>query len=171
METVSAYPSAVEKLGQKLRALRERLELQQTAIARRVRKTEREVKSFGNYLSRVERGDPTVQNPSLEMIEDIARGMGLTLSVFFSQLEAPSESPLQPQKQSATTKEGTIESSLLGAADDRSLPEAHRRAVLIDVAYALLDAAARVSVNTREQTPTARPERPRLSKGNRGSRG
>lgn len=85
MPTLSGYHPRVRDFGRRVRAVREAGELQQMQIARAVTTTERAAKSFSNYLSRIERGDE--ENPSLDKIESIARGMGLTLSAFFLAIE------------------------------------------------------------------------------------
>lgn len=87
MLEVSGYHRRVDDLGQRLRAVREAHDLQQMEIARKVVTSPRAAKSFSNYLSRIERGDET--NPSLNVLEQIAMGMGLSLSAFFTQLERP----------------------------------------------------------------------------------
>lgn len=85
MELVGAYYPGVDNFGERLRRVREALDLNQVSIGRRVRRTKAEAAQFGKYLSRLETGIEA--NPSLELLEDIAKGMGLTLSQFFAQLE------------------------------------------------------------------------------------
>ncbi len=85
MPALSGYHRGVKAFGAAVRAVRESRDLQQMQVARAVTATEREAKSLGNYLSRIERGDE--RNPSLEMLEQIAKGLGLTLSGFFLQIE------------------------------------------------------------------------------------
>jgi transcriptional regulator with XRE-family HTH domain len=92
MLVVNGYYPGVIDFGRRVRAVREARDLQQMEVARAVAKTESQAKSFSNYLSRIERGDE--DNPSLDKIEQIAKGLGLSIFAFFRQLERPTrESP------------------------------------------------------------------------------
>jgi transcriptional regulator with XRE-family HTH domain len=89
---LSGYSLPVQDFGKRVRAVREAHELQQMTIARKVTDSDKAAKSFSNYLSRIERGDET--NPSLLLLEQIATGMGLTLSTFFAQIERAEKTSL-----------------------------------------------------------------------------
>ena len=171
---VTGYHPGMDRFGRRLRALREHLELQQTAIARRVRTTEVEVKSFANYLSRLEQGEQ--DNPSLDMLEQIAKGMGLTLVDFFVQLERGTRTDLPEAQQSATTAGTSVPVPTFVQEsryhDPRALSAERRREYLLDIGYAILDAASRLPPDrsAREQTPAPRVRTPRSAQSHRGRR-
>ena len=83
------YNAGVNGLGKKLQRLRKERALTGPAIAKRAlgaEASQKQIKSFANYLSRLERGRE--DNPSLQLLEQLARGFGeRTLSSFVIQLE------------------------------------------------------------------------------------
>lgn len=88
------YNPGVDDFGRRLREVRETRGLNQTEVARRAVAGEADgpnPKSFSNYLSKVENERET--NPSLDFLEKAARGMGLTLSEFFAQIEGLKAQP------------------------------------------------------------------------------
>lgn len=187
----------VDRFGDKLRRLRQRLGLQQTIVALRAKtdKSHRknltadeqiQVRSFSNYLSRLETGKE--DNPSLDLLSLIARGYGFaSLSKFFDQLEtyekkSASSSVEGPSDTSIDTVQSDItDASRLSAATvslhvpvqqqyGHSIPDpALRRQLMVDLAYSLLDEADRL-VQPRKQTPMARAPRPKLSRPHRRAR-
>lgn len=76
--------------------------------------------SFGNHISRVERGEET--NPSLEFIERAARGLGLHVSELFARLDDPPPStptpePTQGGDGDGSPREGDFIARFVGAID------------------------------------------------------
>lgn len=80
----------VDDFGERLKQVRVRMKLDQIEVARVA--TERDElpnpTSFANQISRWENGREL--NPSLEALEKLARGLGITLSNFFTRIETQS---------------------------------------------------------------------------------
>ncbi len=89
----------MDDFGQRLRRVREEMKLSQVGVAR-VATADDEAsnpESFANQMSRWENGREL--NPSLDALEKIARGLGITLSEFFSRIETQSaESAPRPER-------------------------------------------------------------------------
>lgn len=174
METLTAYHPGVEKFGERLRSVREALNLQQVQIGRRVKRDPKKAAQFGKYLSRLETG--LEDNPSLEILEDIASGMGLRLSDFVLRLEG----------QTSTDKTNPDRSSIVRASEHggpghgvgtsvRSLEAFERIAALSQTtlesaAKALLEGAAEIR-NARTQAPAARTRAAQPTRRTRTPRG
>lgn len=85
------YNSRVDRFGQFLKALRAERKVGPSVVARRAlgeTADKNELRNFASYLLRIERGVPKAQNPTLDVVERIATGLGLTLSQFFARIEA-----------------------------------------------------------------------------------
>jgi transcriptional regulator with XRE-family HTH domain len=107
------------EIGAGVRLLRERLGLTGSAIAHTVFGADADpliVRSFVDRLSKLERGEVGHRNPTLERLEAIARGMKLTLSSFFAQIEA-----LQ-SRTSPSDNQPSPEPSDKGVSDERPSP-------------------------------------------------
>lgn len=92
-----AYNAAVQGFGSRIRSVRQRRKLKMTDVAREALGRDAskvDVRDFANYLSKVELEHPDAQNPSLDKLEQIAAGLGLTLSAFFLHLEQSQNSSL-----------------------------------------------------------------------------
>lgn len=99
-------------LGDGIRRVRESLNLTLVAVAERALKDVESaptVESFSNYLSKVELG--TVTNPSLEFLERVAKGLGLTLSDLFARVEGKQLATAEPHVATGTPDGRPISSS------------------------------------------------------------
>ncbi len=148
--------------------VREACDLQQMQVARAVTATEKAAKSFGNYLSRIERGDE--RNPSLEMLAQIATGLGLTLSDFFLQIARSQNEVLQISGSERTmTPSSTSHEATAHAVGERELPPAAR--ALFDSLEEPINILERHDVERRLRVLEAtlrREERQRKAAENRG---
>jgi transcriptional regulator with XRE-family HTH domain len=92
------YNARVQGFGGRVRKLRVERKLQMTDVARAAitsaTATAEDVRDFANYLSKIELEKPEACNPSLELLEQIAKGMGLRLSQFFLQIERQTDGDL-----------------------------------------------------------------------------
>ncbi len=92
MQAPSGYSFRVKHFGICLNAVREDRDLTQVQVAK-AGATTMTAQSLSNYISRIERGDEV--NPSFSLLEQIAKGLGLTLSAFFLQIEHAQKEGLQ----------------------------------------------------------------------------
>lgn len=81
------YNPPVKGLGEGLKRVRDGLGLEQMDIARKALGDvpQNQIVSFANRVSQVERG--TNENPSITFLEQIAAGMGLSISALFLRIE------------------------------------------------------------------------------------
>lgn len=119
-------------------------------------------------ISKLETNDNL--GPQVETFVKAIEGMGITVSSFFLQIERQTESSLRALPTSAT-KEGLNPTKLEGA-HDPSVPPTRggRRALLIDVGQALLDAAAQLPDDPGQQDATTRTHATKQTKSARRSR-
>lgn len=148
----SAYNRAVDDFGERLRRVREACGATQIGVARNAFKDEHgqpAPESFSNHLSRVERGEEP--NPSLLFLERTAKGLGLSLAVFFAQIELASSNAPRPEAvgpQPSELDEATAESL---PADDPDV-----RAAIQILARIALRERERAIAASHQQAPGAR---------------
>jgi transcriptional regulator with XRE-family HTH domain len=151
-----AYNPGVDDFGTRLRTVREHRGLSQADVARKGIDGESDPptpESFSNHLSRVERGQET--NPSLEFMERAAKGLGLTLSQFFAQIEGSTTGTKGGQTHpSATpmveTRDPTSVPAATASLDDGSLGIV---TALAEVLADRFDAAVDRLIEARQQAP------------------
>lgn len=84
----------MDDFGEQIRRVREQLSLGGAMMARRVYGEDAHPKVLSRYadqLSKMERGEKGHQNPTLDRLELLAKGMGLTLAQLFARLETLSD--------------------------------------------------------------------------------
>lgn len=87
-----AYNRVVDHFGFRLRFFREEVvRVGATEMSRRAFEgddtaTEEEIRNFASYVGRIERGVRAAQNPGLDMLERLAKGLDLALPVFLARL-------------------------------------------------------------------------------------
>lgn len=114
-----AHNRPVTRIGARLKNVRKALRLGATDMARAALGKDaspKKVRDYANYVSRLERQKRT--NISLDKLEGLARGCGLSLTAFVYSLESQTESDLKIGRPSGTT----LASSILAAINDRALP-------------------------------------------------
>lgn len=104
-----------------------------------------QLRSWANYLGRIERGEVGLQNPSLEVLDKLAKGLGVRLSEFFKLLEGvPTLLDPQPQKPAEIPQRSVVESDTSKADSNGAQIPAHA----IDsatLAGAILEAADHIA--------------------------
>lgn len=186
-ENVIPYNPRVDKLAATVRQVRgQRKAIQIARQALGPGATISQLRSWASYLGRIERGDPSVRNPSLEVLGKVAKGLGVKLSEFFTLLEGvPTLLDPEPKKVDRKPSLSAVESDTLtppeadshhGAevsADTRDAQTATLAAAILEAAEHIASACDRLATavatagtngTLRGQAPVARPQSSKVRK-------
>lgn len=155
-----AYNAGMEGFGRALKRLRGARKAPAVArLALGDAATPKEVKNFANYIHRIEREEPALTNPSLDVLRRLSTGLGFEhVSQFLQQIEA-----LQRGTQTAPTRPLPTDLSAHGAYDqDRPVPVVSLREVFLALADVFNDAAE--SPRAQKSRPTAGASHGKASK-------
>lgn len=177
-ENVIPYTPRVDKLAatvRQVRGPRKAIQIARQALGPDAPISQ--LRSWASYLGRIERGDPSVRNPSLDVLGKVAKGLGVKLSEFFTLLEGvPTLLDPEPKKVDRKPTGTAVESDTLtppeadshgSEVSARGIDAATLAAAILEVGDHIASALDRLATavaatgtdrTVHQQTSTTRPQ-------------